>query len=549
VTPGADADPDADVCVVGSGPAGAILAASLATRGHDVVVLEAGPRFDFEDRPERMERALRPTSERADVWEMGGDRDAYSTSGAVDYRLNDARVKGVGGTSLHWGAMTPRFHPEDFEMQSRHGVAEDWPISYADLEPYYVRAEREMGVAGEASRFGGPRSAPYPLPAHPFSHADELFAEAFEAVGAELHHCPRAINSEPNDGRSQCVGFGTCTPVCPSGAKYTADVHVREAEAAGARVIAEAPVQRLEHDGAGDRVVAAVYAKGGTERRLRARTFVLAAGGVESPRLLLNSASDRYPDGLANSSGLVGRRFVDHPGITVAGRLDEPTRQHLIGFGTSITEQFYDHDSGPEGSVIIGPDNNAGQAPATTALSTRPVAGRLADGDLLAPFEGDRWGEAVLERVRAESTGQVRLSAWAEPLPDPDNRVALDRSTTDDHGNPVPDVSFAVGDHARGTLERVEPILHRILDALGADAVETVVGPDDPWFGHHHVGTTRMGTDPGSSVVRPDLRTHDLANLYVSSSGVFVTAGAANPTLTIAALTLRLADRLHDRLS
>ena len=249
-----------DVCVIGAGPAGALCAHRLAERGHDVVILEAGPRFSFEDRPERMERAIRPGVDDRSVWGMGGERDAYVSTGPQPYPLNRTRVKGVGGTSLHWQGMVMRLHEADFERRSRDGVAADWPIDYADLRPYYAAAEHAFGVAGAVDNpFAPPREEPYPLPAFPPSYSDSLFAEACEELEITTHSVPNARNSAPYDGRSACVGYGTCKPVCASGAKYDATVHVRKAEAAGARVIDRAPVQRLETDGKG-RLARAVYA-------------------------------------------------------------------------------------------------------------------------------------------------------------------------------------------------------------------------------------------------------------------------------------------------
>jgi choline dehydrogenase-like flavoprotein len=540
----------ADVCIVGSGPAGAILAASLAGRGHDVVVLEAGPRFAFESRTARMDRALRPEHDDLDVWDMGGPRDRYTSSGPYEYDLNRHRVKGIGGTTLHWGGMTPRLHPEDFEMETRHGIGRDWPISYEDLEPYYLRAEEAMGVAGEPNRFSGPRSGPYPLAPAESSYSDEILAEACSSLGIELVPKPLAINTEPYDGRSQCVGYGTCSPVCPSGAKYDASVHIRKAEERGARVVTRAPVQRLEHDDSGERVVAAVHATpDGDTRRQRARQFVVACGAVESIRLLLLSTSPQYPDGLANSSGVLGEYFMEHPGGGLVGRVDEPTRQHLVGYGTSMCEQFYDHDSGPEGSFLIDFGNNAGPEPVDLALEQLSDSGRIIAGDVLAPFEGDPWGDALQERLSEEYGGYLRCNGWVEQPPRRENKVSLDPSKTDDHGNPVPDLTLSFDGPESVILERVRDLCREILEECGATEIHGHWSPDDPYVGSHHMGGIRMGRDPAESIVNAELRAHDLSNLFVSSSGVFPTCGAANPTLTIAALTLRLADHIHGRLS
>jgi len=535
-----------DVCVIGAGPAGAILAASLAARGRDVVILEAGPRFDLENRVAQMETGLRAAHPNEAVWDMGGPRDAFTWAGESDYDLNTHRVKGVGGTTLHWGGMTPRLHPEDFEMDTRHGLAEDWPIGYDDLRPYYARAEHELGVSGAPNRFSGPRREPYPLSPFPPSYSDELLQGGFDAEGIEVHTVPRAMNSEPYDGRSECVGYGTCQIVCPSGGKYDASVHVRKAEAGGARVRANAPVERLEFDGAGDRVAAAVYTDAdGIERRQAAEAFVVACGAVESARLLHRSAGGRS-NALGAISDTVGRNLMLHPALKVVGRMGEPTRQHLIGFATSMTEQFYDYHSGPEGSMLIQLSNTAGPHPATAATAQTSHARSLVEQDLGALVGGELGTEFPESYTDVDDL--VALTAWVEQFPDPDNRVALDASKTDDRGNPVPELHWRLDDRSRSALGAAERVCVDILEAAGATDVRTVGGPSDPLLLSHRAGTTRMGTDPADSVVDPDLGVHGLSNLYVSSSGVFVTEGAANPTLTIAALALRLADHVHDRL-
>ena len=539
----------ADVCVIGAGPAGAVLATDLAERGHDVIVVDAGPRFDPADRPMRMERELRPSFTRADVWDMGGPRDAFTTSGPIDYSLNDARVKGLGGTTLHWQGSVQRLHPEDFEMRSRHGVADDWPISYDDLEPYYVAAERELGVAGEPSPFGGHRSAPYPMAAHPPSYPDQVLREGFEANGIELHACPTAINSEPYDDRPACEGYGTCNPVCPSRAKYSADVHVHRAERAGATVLTDAPVTRLAHDDAGERVTAAIVDRRGSPDYVRADTFVVAAGAVETARLLLLSASSSHPDGLANGSGLVGRRFMEHPSVKLEARLDHESRQHLIGFDTSISEQYYGHADGPSGSMLLQIDNDHGPAPVEAALPGGTTINRLVFESPVDAVSPTAFGNGVLESVDEQYGDGIGVLALGEQLPDPTNRVTLSESETDAFGNPVPDLHFDVDDRTRRTLERAMSVLENVMDALPVTDVEPLGSPDNPSFNNHHLGTTRMGDRRSSSVVNPDLRAHEVENLYVSSGSVFVTGGAATPTLTIVALSLRLADHLDDVLA
>ena len=521
----------ADVCVIGAGPAGALLSYSLARRGHDVVVLEAGERFDRADRLARMKRALRPAHDLPEVWEMGGERDAYTSSGGTDYPLNETRVKGVGGTSLHWGGITPRLHEKDFEMESRYGLADDWPIDYEDLRPYYAAAERELGVAGsDDNPFGPPREEPFPMEGFDRSYPDQLLAEACEELGIDVHTLPSARNSEPYDDRPTCQAYGTCIPVCPIGAKYDASVHVEKAEREGARVIDRAPVQRLVHDSAGDRVEAAIYATpDGDEYRQEAREFVVACGAVETPRLLLLSASEEYPEGLANSSGAVGRYLMDHPSYLAYAEVDEPTRQRHIGFNTTATQQFYEHEGERPGSFQIDFVSWGGPEPVTEAL---------ADGE---------WGDALVENV-SETYGESLVTvALCEQLPDERNRVTLDSSTTDEHGNPVPEIRWDVGEREVATAERALEVQAKIMEQLDPTYLWTA-DPENPDFPSHPMGTTRMGTDPAESVVNPRLRTHDLANLSIASSSVFVTGGATNPTLTIAALALKAADHVDERL-
>lgn len=520
-----------DVCVVGAGPAGALIAASLAEAGHDVVVLEAGPRFDEATRLQRIERSIRPAHSETSVWEMGSARDTYTSSGGRHYPLNRGRVKGVGGTSLHWQGMVMRLTEGDFETRTRRGLAADWPINYDDLRPYYAAAERELGVAGASDNpFGPPREAPHPLPAFPPSYSDTLFAAACERLGIATHSVPNARNSVPYDGDGACVGYGTCRPVCPAGAKYDATRHIDRAEADGARVIDRASVQRLEHDDAGERVMAAVYATPtGEMHRQEARQFVLAAGGVETPRLLLLSRSSTFPNGLANRSGAVGRYLFDHLFAGAGGLLDEPTRQNHVGFNTTESHQFYDPDDPAYDRIKLEFFNYAGPSPVELALG------------------GDDWGDSLLGRLREAYGRSIAVGGLVEQLPRRENRVRLDPDRTDDHGNPVPDVRWRLDDRVHATIRRANEIQHRILDELDVDITWTV-GPGATGPAFHPMGTTRMGDDPRTSVVDDRLRTHDLANLTIASSSVFVTGGAMNPTLTIAALALMAADALEEDL-
>ena len=535
---------DPDVCVIGAGPAGAMVAYSLANRGHDVVILEAGPRFDKEARVDRMKDQLHPTHSDNEIWDMGGDRDEYTTSGEHSWPINQRRVKGVGGTSLHWGSVVPRLYEKDFEMQSRHGIARDWPISYEDLRPYYAEAEQEIGVAGDDDTpFFPPREESYPMDPLPLSYSDKLFKQAGEELGITVHSMPMAINTGAYE-RNECQGYGTCQFVCPSGGKYSADIHVRKAEQQGATVIDEAPVQRLNHGPAGEEITEAVYkTPDGETHRQTADTFVAAAGAYETPRLLFLSESAEYPDGLANSSGTLGKYFMGHPPAGMIGILPgENTHQDEYGPVVSGgIHQFYEYDNPDDpqrASVNMFAINVAGPSPATMAM------------------ESDAIGDSLLEQVDAQFGSTLGINMSIEMLPREDNQIGIDRSTTDNHGNPVPDVDVTPGEFARKGQEKGLQVASDLVEEMGGNVVYakgTQTEEHDGLTplakgGYHPLGGTRMGTDPTESVVDPTLKTHDLDNLYISSGGVFVTSGASNPTLTIMALSLKAADHIHAEL-
>lgn len=559
-TTGRDRRPvqNADVCIVGSGPAGAIVADALVGKGHRVVVLEAGERYTPQDRFRRMEQWLRSDISHNTFW-YDETRDRYSSSGGVFARLNEVRAKGVGGSSLLWNGNTPRLHPKDFEMGTRYGNAPDWPMSYDDVRPYYAAAERELGVSGAVDNPNGPpREEPFPMPAFPPSYSDSLFAEACDQLGIAMASQPKAIASEPYRERPECDGWGVCN-TCPIGAKYSSEEHVNRAERRGATVIDRAQVLEVVHDDSGQLVDHVVYATpDGSSYRQEASAFVLAAGGIETPRLLLLSDTPQYPDGLANSSGAVGRYLMDHAEVEARAELSsEHTWQNNIGFVTSRSDEFYEPTSATPGTFTLVFHNRAG--PGVGGLmgkdasfnQAREIVGkrspRAVADFLVDPFNSVRLGDELLEGTDSAGTHALGIRSVLEVLPRAENRVTLDRSETDNHGRPVPDVSLEYGEHERETFDRAEEVIRSIMSEVGAE-VTSVGGFDDQTMGSHHMGTTRMGTDPAESVVNENCRTHDLGNLWVASSSVFPTSGAMNPTLTIAALSLRIADHLDSSL-
>lgn len=519
-----------DVCIVGGGAAGCVLALRLARRGLRVEVLESGPRWSEAEKErlflDRAAGRVRGNPYRLDEPAI----EAYRNAGEVALPLDMERVRALGGTSLFWLGNTPRMLAADFRMRSRFGVGEDWPIGYDELEPWYGQAEQEIGVAGaDDNPLAEPRSTPYPMPPIPMSYADRVLKRTTDALGIEFHHTPQARNSLPYDRRSQCLSCALCD-VCPSGAKATFDrTHAAPAERTGrVRFVTEATVLRLELDTAG-RVARAVWAgRDRVERASEAPVFVVASGGIETPRLLLLSAERRFPDGLANRSGALGRFLINHPIVQRAGRVDQPLYPYRVGFESTESFHYYATDTRDEtAGFLMNMNNSSG-----TGGHPHHIAAGL-------PL----WGDALRDAVREQFGRWFSLSAGVDQLPDPANAVELDPELRDPFGSPVPRVSYRWDAYTRDGLARAAAAQAEILEAAGAREV----GEPAYWWPGHHMGTLRMGERPEQSVVDRDLRCHDVPNLYLCSTGCFVTGGCANPTLTLSALALRLGDHLARR--
>jgi choline dehydrogenase-like flavoprotein len=517
---------NADVVLVGSGAGGAVIAKELAEAGLSVIVIEAGRRYvpladyltDRADFETRAKDVFHPADER---------RDVYTTPGRQSFSYS--RVKGVGGSTLHYAAISPRLHETDFATRSTDGVGEDWPISYADLEPYYTRVEFELGVSGPdgANPFEPPRSRPYPTPAHPFNLASRVIRTGADRIGLHLVREPLALPSLDWQGRAACVGAGTCGMGCLISAKSSMDLtYMRKAEATGrVEIRTESMAREIEVDGSGKAHAVVYIDKEGREQRVFGRAIVVAGNAVETPRLLLMSTSNRFPDGLANSSGLVGRYFMEHLAVFAFGLFDEridPWR------GT------------PSGGIIqddYATDPRNGFARGWTTLVTAnshwpyTVANRIPG-----------WGVEHKDRVQRMFGHYACVATVGEQLPDLRNRVILDPAQRDSYGLPAPCLINQARENDLAMISRMSASLRELLEASGA--TEIWGNEYYPGMSSHYLGTCRMGHDPRSSVVDPSGRTHDVPNLFVADSSVFVTAGAANPALTVSALALRTSEAI-----
>lgn len=520
-----------DVVVIGSGIAGMMCAWRLASNGLKVLVLEAGPRIRRADIVQEFTKTHKldlsagfPNVEWAPRPDWGTPHDTYMRQTGPDiWRAEYLRV--VGGTTWHWSGLSIRWLPSDFRLRSRFGVGVDWPITYDDVEPYYLAAEREMGVSGDDSADdGSPRSAPFPLPALPRSYSDKVITDRLARIGTRVITRPVARNSREYDGRPQCVGFGICSPICPSAAQYCADVHVTKAESLGVRILENARVDRIE--ATADGMITAVHF-GRPDRSTDSATgriYVLAANGIESPRLLLASATDLMPRGIANRSDQVGRNYMTLPGISVRMLMPEAV---YVGRGPDVGVGIYDYRDG--------------EFRKTEAAFSVGVNNRLRLHDIVNHYLKAELPIAELDRaIRDHALRQIEIDTHLEQLPQPDNRVTIDWSDRDSAGQPRIVLSYSVGEYEKRAFASNHQLFDKLIAALGAREFERSGGS----YHHHLMGTLRMGREARASVVDLFCRAHDHPNLFVAGSAVFPTGGTANSTLTIAALALRTADAI-----
>jgi choline dehydrogenase-like flavoprotein len=522
----------ADVVIVGSGVCGAMVAARLAGKGVKVLILEAGPRVK---RPEalamyraalvKVPESPYPPAPYA-PYGRSDQPDVYYLQNGPD-KFESTYLRVVGGTTWHWLGTALRFVPDDFKLRSTFGVGLDWPLTYDDLEPWYCEAERELGVAGDSKdALDGPRSQPFPLPPIPLTYVDQRVAAALAGSEYTVQATPQARNSQAFQNRPVCCGSGTCIPICPIQAKYDATVHVAQAERAGAELVEQAIVSTVEI-GADGRVSGLRYKRpDGTEARAVARVYVIAAHGIETPKLLLQSRTAERPQGVANASDQVGRNLMDHPSVLSWALTAEPLWPYRGPLSTSGIESTRtggwraDH-----ASFRVQIDNRGWEWPMGTPDSTVRA---LVDQGLRG---------AELDRALADhSSRELGLATMAEQLPSAENRVVPDEDHRDAIGLPRPRITFRIDDYTRRALDHGRRIHQQIFSAMKSTAVQH---GDTIMAAGHVIGTYRMGTDPKTSVVNVDLRAHDHPNLYLLGSGAFPTSAASNPTLTIAALALR----------
>lgn len=507
---------EADVCIVGAGAAGGVLAYDLAKAGLKVVVIEAGPFWDPQHDFASDELSMRKL----------GWQETRLVDGQDPLRLgHNNSGRGVGGGTVHFTGVFLRFHESDFMTRTLDGVGEDWPIRYQDLAPYYDRIEREIAVSGPDHFPWGAFHGPYPYPVRePISANAQLFREACSKLGMESVVAPLAILSGPFDGRPPCINRGFCNQGCMPNAKYSGLIHhIPKAIQEGAEVLSDCMVTEILSEG--NRVTGVVFSHDGQSYRQRARVVILAGFVVETPRLLLHSATPHFPDGLANSSGWVGKAIMPHSSHDVYGRLPEEVRLYKGTPVLSLSQHFYETDL----------DRGFARGYTLIAHGSRPVAmaGAIAaereDGSFL-------WGQKLRETM-LDYNLYARITLVGEVLPHPDNAVTLS-GLTDEYGMPVPKVTFSYQENDKKLYKHAIGQMNRLIEAMGG-VPEHVVSDTA-----HLMGGCRMGSDPQTSVVNEYGQSHDIPNLFIAGASTFVTSGGANPTNTVMALAARTADKL-----
>lgn len=510
---------DSAAVVVGSGAGGATVAHELCRRGVKVVMLEAGPRISPDEFRNDENHAFQQLT-----WL--DPRLATGNWSAARYAPNlpAFTVKAVGGSTVHWNGLSYRLQAHEFRARTRYGDVpgaslQDWPITLAELDPFYRLAEERLGVTGTHS-----------IPPNAWNNNYKVLYNGAKRVGYQrISNARIAINSVPRDGRPACIQLGFCNQGCKISAKWSTLVsEVPKSEATGNLDLrTESMALELEHDES-DRITGVVYAdRDGNRHRQRARLVCVAGNAVETPRLLLNSASPRHPHGLGNDSGELGRNYMRHVMALGFASFPLPVNMHR---GITTPGAVFDESVHDEKREFAG-----GYLMQAASLGLPALAGSL---------DPAGWGREYAEFLsRYDHLAGVLLCG--EEMPRRDNRVALHHTEKDRHGLPIPTVH--VDEHPMN--DRMRAHFHAraaaLYDAVGATEYREGVTV----AAAHNMGTCRMSEDPKRGVVDRFGRSHRIGNLFVSDGSVFPTSGCENPTLTIVALAIRQARHIAEQLA
>lgn len=521
-----------DVIVVGSGAGGSAAAWRLSKLGLRVACIERGDWQAPEKYPstgldwevkKRKQFSYRPA-----VRNMDSDY-------VIDTRESDidiANFNGVGGATVLFSGHFPRFHPSDFCTYTLDGVGADWPITYSDLEPYFNVNDRIMRVAGLV---GDPA---YPdmnglLPPVPIGEYGEKIAEGFNRLGWHWWPSYAAIATTTASG-SPCLNLGPCNTGCPQGAKSSTDVtYLPDAMRSGLDVITNSTVVNVEVSPSGKTQGVWVVDRMGDKRFISAKVVVIACNAVGTARLLLASKSAQHPDGLANSSGLVGKNLMLHP----------------LGHAEGLFDHAIDLDKGPQGCCIYSHEfyETDEERDFKRGYTLHVLRGGGIVETTIAGMERRevRWGSTLITDMRAMHRRRGSIAVICEDLPDLRNRVRLDEHRIDRDGMPITVVEYRVGKNSTSMMHHGLTQAKRVLKASGLKKV-MAFGPVRE-AGWHLLGTAKMGNDPTTSVVAKSGETHDVSGLFIADGSVFPTSGGVNPASTIQAVALYIADCIYSK--
>ncbi|MFJ6456133.1 GMC family oxidoreductase [Paenarthrobacter sp. NPDC091669] len=521
-----------DVLVIGGGPSGAVVAGQMAAAGFSVTCLEQGRWHNNSEFPgDKQEWELLSQQKWHHEPNVRMTTDDYPTN-IAESDVHPVMMAGVGGSSLLYGGHWMRLLPSDFRMKSLDGVADDWPLTYHDLAPYYDRLDKAVGTAGVEGDPMYPEGMEVPMPPHPIGKVGRRAAAGMNKLGWHWWPAPNAIASQRLGEMARCVRWGTCETGCPEGAKASFDItHWPGAMRSGARLITGARVHKITVDAKGLADGALYYDENGKEQRQRARFVVLAANGIGTPRLLLLSAHAGASDGLANSSGLVGKRLMLHPNAEVTGIYDESLESWLGPAGQSIHSlEFYETDAS---RGFVG----------GAKWQVMPTGGPLRALSLWDRHSfHEQWGTAIHDRMKETMGRSLQWGINSQDMPEESNQVTLDATLTDSSGIPAPKIQYRISENTRKLLKFNLDRATEAHEAAGAVATfATDLWPDQPG---HLLGTAKMGFDAATSVVNEWGISHDVPNLAIVDGSTMPTSGAVNPTATITAMALRTADYL-----
>ena len=524
-----------DVLIVGAGASGAAIAWSLLETRMRILCLEQGPRLEDKDFPSRDD-----TYELARYGEFSCDPNVRGLKqdypiNADDSCITPVNFNAVGGSTINFLGHWLRMKPSNFRTHSLDRVGADWPVNYDTLAPFYDMNDRNTGVSGLGGNPAYPDYAPE-LPPIAMGKLGQTLAKGFNEKGYHWWPSDVSILSQDHNGRQKCVNAGTCDLGCAAGAKGgTNFTYWPMLENAGVELRTEARVREILVDESTGFATGVIYhGADGQVHEQRAELFVVACNGVGTPRLLLNSKSKSFPDGLANRNGMVGKNLMFHPLTGVAGVFDEPMLGHEGPMACSImSQEFYETD--PTRDFKRGYGLHSGR-------STTPMTYALGGYGIDNPIPWGAEHREIMDNVYPYLAG---LTVVSEDLPEEHNCVTLDPDLTDSDGIPAPKITYRLGDNTRKMLRHGEEQAKEILLAAGAKRVLSN-GDDNVWWraGWHQMGTCRMGDDPTTSVVNGWGRSHDVKNLFIVDGSIFPTSGAVNPTSTIQALALYIGDSI-----